>query len=98
MNLFQFLAAILSFGAPHTKPSWRFVESPRRIDSCLRDTFMLLKNILGAAELVVNHSRRFYDSPKSIDTLCSVSQRTANPEKRKIREPRTQLSILLGDS
>ncbi len=30
----------------HTKPSRRFVESPRRIDNCLIDTLMLLKNIL----------------------------------------------------
>jgi hypothetical protein len=47
MKLLRFLAAILSFGALHTKPSWRFYESPRRIDNCLRDTLMLLKNILG---------------------------------------------------
>jgi hypothetical protein len=46
-------------------------------------------------EVVVNHSRRFLESPRSIDTLCSVSQRTATPEKRKIGEQRTRLSILL---
>jgi hypothetical protein len=57
---------------------------------------MLLKNILGdTRELDVNHSRRFIESPRSIDTLCSVSQRTTDPEKRKIGEPRTQLSTLL---
>ncbi len=47
MKLLRFLAAILSFGVLHTKPSRRFVESPRRIDNCLIDTLMLLKNILG---------------------------------------------------
>jgi hypothetical protein len=35
------------FGVLHTKPSGRFVESQRRIDNCLIDTLMLLKNILG---------------------------------------------------
>jgi hypothetical protein len=46
--------------------------------------------------MVVSHSRRFvefYESPRSIDTLCSVSRRTANPEERKIGELRTQLSF-----
>ncbi len=47
MKLLQFLAAIFSFGVLHTKPSRRFVESPRRIDNSLLDTLMLLKNILG---------------------------------------------------
>jgi hypothetical protein len=47
MKLFQFLAAILSFGALYTKPSLRFGESSRRIDNCPGDTLMLLKNILG---------------------------------------------------
>ncbi len=47
MKLLQILAAIFSFGVLHTKPSWRFVESPRRIDNCLLDTLMLLKNMLG---------------------------------------------------
>jgi hypothetical protein len=47
MKLLRFLAAILSFGVLHTKPSRRFVESPRRIDSCPKDTLTLLKNILG---------------------------------------------------
>jgi hypothetical protein len=46
MKLLRFLAAILSFGVLHTKPSRRFYESPRRIDNCLKDTPMLL-NILG---------------------------------------------------
>jgi hypothetical protein len=40
MKLLRFLAAILSFGVLHTKPS-------RRIDNCLIDRLMLLKNILG---------------------------------------------------
>jgi hypothetical protein len=30
MKLLQFLAAILRSGALHTKPSWRFVESPKK--------------------------------------------------------------------
>jgi hypothetical protein len=47
MKLLRFLATILSFGALRTKPSLRFVESPRRIDNCLIETLMLLKNILG---------------------------------------------------
>jgi hypothetical protein len=46
MKLLRFLAAILSFGVLHTKSSQRFVESPRRIDNCLKGTLMLLKNIL----------------------------------------------------
>jgi hypothetical protein len=47
LKLLRFLATILSFGAFHTKPSRRFYESPRRIDNCLIETLMLLKNILG---------------------------------------------------
>jgi hypothetical protein len=47
IKLLRFLAAILSFGVLHTKPSRKFVESPRRIDNCLKDMLMLLKNILG---------------------------------------------------
>jgi hypothetical protein len=47
MALLRFLAAILSFGVLHTKPSQRFVESLRRIYSYLKDTLMLLMNILG---------------------------------------------------
>jgi hypothetical protein len=46
MKLLRFSAIILSFDALHTKPSQRFVESPRRIDNCLIETLMLLKNIL----------------------------------------------------
>ncbi len=34
-------------------------------------------------ELVVNHSWRFYESKRSIDTFCSVPQRTGYPEKNK---------------
>jgi hypothetical protein len=47
LKLLRFLATILSFGALHTKPSRRFLESPRRIDNCPIETLMLLKNILG---------------------------------------------------
>jgi hypothetical protein len=47
LKLLRFLATISSFGALHTKPSRRFVESPRRIDNCLIEMLMLLKNILG---------------------------------------------------
>ncbi len=47
MKLLRFLATVLSFGALHTKPFRRFVESSRRIDNCLIETLMLLKNILG---------------------------------------------------
>jgi hypothetical protein len=39
IKLLRFLAAILSFDVLHTKP-------PRRFDSCLKDTLMLLKIIL----------------------------------------------------
>jgi hypothetical protein len=46
LNVLRFLAAILSFGVLHTKPSRRFVESSRKIDNCLIDTLKLLKNIL----------------------------------------------------
>jgi hypothetical protein len=88
MKLLRFLAAILSFGVLHTKPSLRFYESPRRIDNCL---IVVEEHSRSTAELVVNHSRRFYESPRSIDTLCSVSRRTANPEERKTGEPRIQL-------
>jgi hypothetical protein len=37
---------ILSIDVFHTKPTRRFIESPRRIDNCIKDTLMLLKNIL----------------------------------------------------
>ncbi len=47
LKLLRFLATILSFGALHTKPSQRFVESPIRIDTCLIETLLLLKNVLG---------------------------------------------------
>jgi hypothetical protein len=47
LKLLRFLATILSFGALHTKPSRRFYESPRRIDNCLIETLMLMKNNLG---------------------------------------------------
>jgi hypothetical protein len=46
LKLLRFLATILSFGALHTIPSRRFYESARRIDNCLIEALMLLKNIL----------------------------------------------------
>ncbi len=46
-RVLQFYTVILSIDAFHTKPSLRFVESLRRIDNCIKDTLMLLKNILG---------------------------------------------------
>jgi hypothetical protein len=63
-----------------------------------RHTYVVEEHSRRTAELVVNHSPRFIESPRSIDMLCSVSRRTANPEKRKIGEMQTQLSILLRDS
>ncbi len=63
-----------------------------------RHAYVVEEHSRRTAELVVNRSWRFYEAPRSIDTLCSISWRTANPEKRKIREPQTQLSILLRDS
>jgi hypothetical protein len=47
MKLLRFVAAILSFGVLQTKPSRRFYKSLRRINNCLKDTLMLLKNIFG---------------------------------------------------
>jgi hypothetical protein len=47
MKVLRFWATILSFGALHTIPSWRFIEFLRRIDNYLKDMLMLLKNILG---------------------------------------------------
>ncbi len=47
---------------------------------------------------VANHSRRFYDSPRKIFTLSSVSRRTANQKSTKIGELQAQLPILLWDS
>ncbi len=41
------LDSYLGIDAFHAKPSRRFYESPRRIDSCIKDALMLLKNILG---------------------------------------------------
>jgi hypothetical protein len=46
-RVLRFYTVILSIDAFHTKPSRRFVESTRRIDNCIKDTLMLLKNILG---------------------------------------------------
>ncbi len=60
----------------------------------LTDMLILLKNILGKLQ----NQLSIIESPRSIDTLSSVSRRTAKPENRKIGEPRIQLSILLQDS
>ncbi len=46
-RVLRFFTVILSSDAFHTKHSRRFVESPRRIDTCIKDTLMLLNNILG---------------------------------------------------
>ncbi len=96
----QFLAAILSFGAFYTKSCWRFIESPRRIDNWIcgsprnRDTLMLLRTFSGNSGINHQSFLEFYKSPRSIDSLCSISRRTANPDRRKIVEPWTQLSSL----
>jgi hypothetical protein len=63
-----------------------------------RHAYVVEEHSRRTAELVVNHSWRFYESPRLIYTHCSFSLRTANLEKRKIGELRTQLSILHGDS
>jgi hypothetical protein len=68
------------------------------LTNVLKTRYVVEENSWRTTELVVNHSRKFVESPRSIDTLCSVSRRTANPEERKIEEPQTQLSVLLGDS
>ncbi len=47
---------------------------------------------------VANHSWRFYNSPRNISTLSSVSWRTANQKSTKIGEPQAQLPIILRDS
>jgi hypothetical protein len=46
-RVLRFYTVILSIDAFHTKPSRRFYESPRIIDISIKDTLMLLKNILG---------------------------------------------------
>ncbi len=61
------------------------------VDQSYRHAYVVEEHSRRTAELVVNHSRRFYEFPRSIDTLCSISRRTANPEKRKIGEPRIRL-------
>jgi hypothetical protein len=45
-RVLRFYTVILSIDAFHTKPSRRFYKYPRRIDNCIKDTLMLLKNIL----------------------------------------------------
>ncbi len=75
----------------------------------LADTLMLLKNILGepktvadpsqrTGDSVANPSQKFYESPRIIYTLSSISRRSAYQNFTKIREPLTQLPILLRDS
>ncbi len=49
-------------------------------------------------DTVANHSRRFYNSPRNIYTLISVSRRTANQKSTKIGEPHAHLPILIRDS
>jgi hypothetical protein len=46
-RVIRFDTVILSTDAFHTKPSRKFIESPGRIDNCIKDTLLLLKNILG---------------------------------------------------
>ncbi len=46
-RVLRFYTVILSIDAFHTKPSRRFYKSPRRIDNCIREMLMLLKNIFG---------------------------------------------------
>jgi hypothetical protein len=55
---------------------------------------MLLRTFSGNSGISHQSFLKFYESPKSIDSLCSISRRTANPERRKIVEPWTQLSSL----
>jgi hypothetical protein len=43
----RFYTVMLTIDAFHTKPSRRFVESLIKIDNCIKDMLMLLKNILG---------------------------------------------------
>jgi hypothetical protein len=43
-RVLRFYTVILSIDAFHTKPSRRFY--PKRIDNCIKDTLILLKNIL----------------------------------------------------
>jgi hypothetical protein len=48
------------------------------------DSPPILTAILGSGASHTKPSRRFYESPKSIDTLYRVSRKTANPEKGKL--------------
>jgi hypothetical protein len=66
MMLLQFLATILSFSLFYTSPSWRFIESPRRIDNWIRG------------------SPWFYESPRSIDTLCRILRGSLTQKKGKL--------------
>jgi hypothetical protein len=45
-RVLRFYTVILSIDAVHTKQSQRFYKSPRMIHNCIKDTLMLLKNIL----------------------------------------------------
>jgi hypothetical protein len=94
MMLLRFLAAILSFGAFHTKPSRRFYESLRRIDNWICGSPVNLSCIASFLETHLRCWRTFSEnrgiSCQSFleirsNTLCSVSGRTANPEKGKLK-------------
>jgi hypothetical protein len=71
MMLLRFSEAILSFGVFHTKLSHRHA-------------YVVEEHSRRTAALVVNYSRRFYESLRSIETLCSISWRTTNSEKGKL--------------
>ncbi len=60
----RFYIVIVSIGAFQTKPSQRFYESPRRIDNCIKDTLMLLKNILVEPQNMLSIILGDYEYPK----------------------------------
>jgi hypothetical protein len=68
------------------------------LQASYRHSYVVLDYSWRTAVSVVDHSQRFLESPKSIGTFSSISQRTADMEYRKIGELRTQLPILLRDS
>ncbi len=94
-----------------SKKDWQ--QSPRFSEiylNCqlLSDILMLLKNILGeprtvanpspwTGDSVANPSQRFYESPRNIYTLSSVSRRNTNQKSTKIGELQAQMPILLRD-
>jgi hypothetical protein len=99
MMFLQFSAAILSFGAFHTK-SWPKNWQLNPWFSNKQRHAYVVEHSRRTTELVVNHSRRFYESLKHelLTPFVAFLGRTDNLEKRKIGEPQTQESILLGDS